>query len=135
MDHSKLHKRFQLTGFAFAALVFFAVFTLSTPSFATNGREAVNMCIDTTASGARCEWSMNDQGEIDICNKNGCIYCPSADGDCSVVSRNQPRPRPKGVLPVGTKVETALGTFEVKRRVIPPLFGVARKKPTKKTTD
>jgi hypothetical protein len=136
MNHSKLHKDFQLTSFVFAGLVVLTVFVFSTPSFATKGREAVGMCIDSTASGARCAWSVNDKGEIDICNKNGCIYCPSADGDCSVVSRNRPRPHPQGALPAGTKVETALGSFEVKRRVIPPLFGVeVKKEPYKKSKD
>ena len=31
---------------------------------ATDGRTAVGMCIDSTASGARCAWSVNDKGEI-----------------------------------------------------------------------
>jgi len=88
----------------------------STPVSATKGREAVGMCIDSTASGSRCAWNVNDKGEIDICNKNGCVYCPSATGDCKVVSRSRPRPRMS--LPVGAKVETVLGKHEVARRPI-----------------
>jgi len=136
MNRSRgLNKVFQLTGFVFVALTVFTIFVCSVPSYATTGREAVGMCIDSTASGARCGWSVNGKGEIDICNKSGCVYCPSAEGDCSVASRTNPRPHPKGVLPVGTKVETAVGTFEVKRRAMPPLFGVPIKKnPDTKST-
>ena len=51
---------------------------LASPAQVTDGRTAIGICIDSTASGARCEWSVNDKGEIDICNKNGCVYCSSA---------------------------------------------------------
>jgi hypothetical protein len=136
MNHTGLLKGFRLTGFTFVVLVVSTIFVFSIPSFATKGRDAVGMCIDSTASGARCVWSVNDKGEIDICNKYGCITCPSADSDCKIVSSSRPRPHPKGVLPVGTKVETSLGSFEVKRRAIPPLFGIeVKKKPSKENTD
>ena len=88
-------------------------FSFANTAFATKGREAVGMCIDSTAGGARCEWSVNDKGEIDICNKNGCVYCPSADGECSVTKT---RPRPKTSLPAGVTVTTALGSFKVTPR-------------------
>jgi len=107
---------FRLAGLTFAVMVAAMVCALSTPSSATDGRTAVGMCIDSTASGARCAWSVNDKGEIDICNKNGCIYCPSAEGQCTVASRT--RPRPTRGLPVGTKITTAIGTFEVKSQVV-----------------
>lgn len=106
-----------------AAFVAAISFGLSTPAFATDGRTAVGMCIDSTASGARCAWSVNDQGEIDICNKNGCVYCPSATDECTVVSKT--RPRPTRGLPPGARVETPLGTFEVSSQPPKePLFGV-----------
>jgi hypothetical protein len=85
--------------------------TLSTPASATNGRTAVRMCIDSTASGARCGWAVSDDGSIDICNKNGCITCPSADGECTVAKVSH-RPQGRG-LPVGTEVKTKIGTFTV----------------------
>jgi hypothetical protein len=85
--------------------------TLATQASATNGRTAVGMCIDSTAKGARCAWSVNDKGEIDICNKNGCVTCPSATSQCSVTKQG---PRPTRGLPVGTKVITAVGTFTVR---------------------
>jgi hypothetical protein len=50
------------------------------PASATTGREAVGMCIDSTAKGARCGWAVSKDGSIDICNKNGCVTCPSAEG-------------------------------------------------------
>jgi hypothetical protein len=78
---------------------------------ATDGRTAVGMCIDSTASGARCAWSVNDKGEIDICNKNGCVTCPSATSQCTVASRG--RPRPGLTLPVGAIVMTSVGMFSV----------------------
>jgi hypothetical protein len=55
-----------------------------TPASATTGREAVGMCIDSTATGARCGWAVSKDGSIDICNKNGCVTCPSAEGTCTV---------------------------------------------------
>ena len=50
---------------------------------AMDGRTAVGKCIDSTATGARCAWSVSKDGSIDICNKNGCITCPSATGTCT----------------------------------------------------
>jgi hypothetical protein len=97
--------------FVLAAVV--AVFGFS-PASATDGRTAVGMCIDSTASGARCEWSVNDKGEIDICNKNGCVYCPSATSQCTVASRV--RPRPRLTLPPGAVVVTEFGSFRVAPR-------------------
>jgi len=110
----------RVTGLTFAAVVAVVVLSLSTPSSATDGRTAVGMCIDSTASGARCAWSVNDKGEIDICNKNGCVYCPSADGQCTVAAKT--RPRPTRGLPVGTKINTSVGTFEVTPRVVKGSF-------------
>jgi hypothetical protein len=85
---------------------------LSSKAFATDGRTAVGLCIDSTASGARCSWSVNDKGEINICNQNGCVYCPSATGQC-VTARI--RHRPIRTLPVGTKVNTPIGSFTVRK--------------------
>ena len=97
-----------------AVIVAAIVLTSSTPAFAIDGRTAVGLCIDSTASGARCAWSVNDKGEIDICNKSGCVSCPSATSDCTVA---RPGPRPTRGLPVGAKVTTAVGSFEVTKRV------------------
>ncbi|WP_149535530.1 hypothetical protein [Siccirubricoccus phaeus] len=82
----------------------------ATPALAVDGRTAVGMCIDSTANGSRCAWSVNDKGEIDICNKSGCVYCPSATEQCSVARR---RPRPTRPMPVGSEVRTPLGEFTV----------------------
>jgi hypothetical protein len=87
---------------------------LASPALVTDGRTAIGICIDSTASGARCEWSVNDKGEIDICNKNGCVYCPSATSQCTVASRTRPRPRLS--LPVGAVVMTPVGIFSVTPR-------------------
>jgi len=92
----------------FAAIL---IVTAATPALAIDGRTAVGVCIDSTASGARCEWSVNDKGEIDICNKSGCVYCPSATGECSVAARG--RPRPTRTLPVGATVKTPLLDVEI----------------------
>jgi hypothetical protein len=100
--------------------------TVATPTFAIDGRTAVGICIDSTASGARCAWSVNDEGEIDICNKSGCVYCPSATSECEVARK---RPRPTRALPTGTKITTAIGSFEVTRRVY---TGPLLKAPVKK---
>ncbi len=81
------------------------------PAWAVDGRTAVGMCIDSTASGARCGWSVNDKGEIDICNKNGCVYCPSSTAECTVAQKG--RPRPRRTLPEGVEASTPLGGFKV----------------------
>ncbi len=63
-------------------------------------------------AGARCAWSVNDKGEIDICSKNGCVTYPSGDvTQCTVASRGQPRP--VTTLPVGAIVMTSVGMFSV----------------------
>ena len=87
---------------------------LASPAQVTDGRTAIGICIDSTASGARCEWSVNDKGEIDICNKNGCVYCSSATSQCTGASRTRPRSRLS--LPVGAVVMTPVGIFSVKPR-------------------
>ena len=92
-----------------AAIIVIGGLALSGVAHATDGRTAVGMCIDSTASGARCEWSVNDKGEIDICNKNGCVTCPSATDECTVA---RTRPRPSDSLP-GAIVSTALGWYEI----------------------
>jgi hypothetical protein len=96
---------------AFAAIL---IISFSGSAVATDGRTAVGMCIDSTASGARCEWSVNDKGEIDICNKNGCVYCESATKQCTVAKRG--RPRPNRVLPVDATITTTVGSFKVTPR-------------------
>ena len=95
----------RLYALAFACLFF------ANPAWATDGRTAVGMCIDSTAGGALCEWAVNDKGEIDICNKNGCVTCPSATGECTVAMK---RPPPSTPLPEGVVVSTQLGFFMVK---------------------
>jgi len=114
------------TTFCFMTFVVM-ILVLSAPTFATDGRTAVGMCIDSTAAGSRCEWSVNDSGEIDICNKNGCIYCASATSDCTVADAS--RPRPTTGLPAGSEVITAIGKFKVKPHAHPgPLLETPPKK-------
>lgn len=92
-----------------AVLFLIAGLALPDEARATDGRTAVGMCIDGTAKGLRCEWSVNDKGEIDICNKNGCVTCPSATDQCTMAST---RPRPTKPFP-GAIVSTQVGWFEV----------------------
>ena len=92
------------------------MFALLPEALATDGRTAVGMCIDSTASGARCSWSVNDKGEIDICNKNGCVYCASATAQCVVASRSRPRPRYS--IPAGAELSTSIGSFRISPRPI-----------------
>ncbi|MBW4419833.1 MAG: hypothetical protein KME13_11460 [Myxacorys californica WJT36-NPBG1] len=82
-------------------LAFFglATISLSSPAWAIDGRTAVGMCIDSTASGARCGWSVSKDGSIDICNKNGCVTCPSATGECKV-ARQTPVRQPRNDRPI-----------------------------------
>src|SRR3954451_5869939 len=96
-----------------AAISFFIILaaTGATPAYATNGRTAVGMCIDSTASGARCGWAVSDDGSIGICNKRGCITRPSAEGECTVAARANHTPPG---LPVGVTVTTKLGAFTVR---------------------
>jgi hypothetical protein len=100
-----MQRLLRLFALAFACLFF------ANPAWAIDGRTAVGMCIDSTASGARCSWAVNDKGEIDICNKNGCVTCPSATEECTVAMK---RPRPSTSLPEGVVVSTQLGDFKVK---------------------
>jgi hypothetical protein len=82
------------------AVIVFAVALFSpAQAHAINGRDAVGVCIDSTASGANCAWGVNGKGEIDICNKSGCVYCASASADC-VVANVAPGGRPTRGLPV-----------------------------------
>lgn len=106
----------QCISLGFAAGIFALILMSPTSALAVDGRTAVGMCIDSTASGARCGWSVNDKGEIDICNKSGCVYCPSATSECTAAAKG--RPRPTIGLPEGTKVITAVGTFQIKPRAI-----------------
>jgi hypothetical protein len=117
------------TKMGLAILTGIAVTFVSTPASATDGRTAVGMCIDSTASGARCAWSVNDKGEIDICNQNGCVTCPSATEECTVAKTG--REQPTMSLPVGTQVVTKLGTFEV-RAPCDPMYALM-KAPSKTT--
>ncbi len=98
---------FTLVAAAFFSIAFFS----PAQAHATDGQTAVGLCIDSTASGDRCAWSVNGKGEIDICNKSGCVYCPSATSQCTVADK-----KPGGPIrsfPVGTTVTTTLGTFKV----------------------
>jgi hypothetical protein len=70
-----------------AVIVAAIAVTLSTQALAIDGRTAVGVCIDSTASGARCVWNVNEKGEVDICNKSGCITCPSATDQASACWR------------------------------------------------
>lgn len=94
-------------GLALCALLLLFV---AAPALAVDGRTAVGMCIDSTASGARCSWSVNGQGEIDICNKNGCVHCESATSECTMARTG---PRPTGAFPAGTEIRTAVGSFRI----------------------
>jgi hypothetical protein len=82
------------------------------PALAIDGRTAVAICIDGTASGSQCVWSANEKGEVDICNKDGCIYCPSGKAECTAATG---RSRPTRALPVGAKVTTPFGEIEVSK--------------------
>jgi hypothetical protein len=110
-----LYSTFRMTG-CFALTTFAAVLMVAaaTPAFAINGRNAVGACIDSTAGGARCAWSVNGKGEIDICNKSGCVYCASADAQCKPAARG--RPRPTRTLPVGAIVKTPVLNVQVSKQ-------------------
>ena len=108
--HSAPRVTFLFTGMIVAAIALMS----PTPAFAINGRDAVGVCIDSTAGGAKCAWSVSDKGEIDICNKSGCVTCPSAEGECKLAAKT--RPRPTTGLPLGTTITTELGSFKVTPR-------------------
>ncbi len=118
-----LNSAFRMTiRLAVLTLAAMLIVTAATPALAVDGRTAVGICIDSTASGARCEWSVNDKGEIDICNKSGCVYCPSATADCTTAARG--RPRPVRTLPVGTIVRTPVLNVEISKKPISgPILG------------
>ena len=103
-----MDKMFSLASLTRSCIIVFAV--VSTAS-AINGRTAVGRCIDSTASGARCAWSVSKDGSIDVCNKSGCITCPSETGTCTAARRG--RPRPTTFLPPGTELNTAVGSFTI----------------------
>jgi hypothetical protein len=88
--------------------------TLPTPALAVDGRTRVGQCIDATASGQRCGWSVNDKGEVDVCDKTGCVTCPSATSECTPARIVHDRPRPG--LPPGTVINTPVGAFQIGQR-------------------
>lgn len=106
--------RFLFAPLIVAAIIAVIALTSTTPAFAINGRDAVGVCIDSTASGARCVWNVDNNGAIDICNKGGCVHCDSAESECTVAAKIH---RPTRTLPVGTTVTTELGSFKVTNRV------------------
>src|SRR5687767_6504951 len=87
------------------------VFAITSTVLAIDGRTAVGLCIDSTASGARCSWSVSKDGSIDICNKHGCVTCPYRTSAGKVARKG--RGRPTTALPPGTEVNTALGSFKI----------------------
>jgi hypothetical protein len=111
MSPFNCRKPLNSTAIGLAAIAGAVALMLSSPASAVDGRTAVGQCIDSTASGARCGWSVNDKGEIDICDKSGCQYCASATAQC--VSANVVHRRPPRGLPAGTLVMTPVGMFTV----------------------
>jgi hypothetical protein len=98
-----------------AAIIMLIAVTAPAPVFAINGRDAVNTCIDITASGARCGWAVDKQtGGIDVCNKSGCVHCDSASAECTLARKTHP---PQRSLPVGTTITTEMGSFKVSAKV------------------
>jgi hypothetical protein len=118
MFEFSFRRTFRRAAFILAATLATIAATLTTPALAIDGRNAVGICIDNTANGAHCAWSVNDKGEIDICNKSGCVYCASATAECTAAKG---RARPTSSLPVGTTVKTAVGTLSVTKN--PPFTG------------
>lgn len=107
-----LNSVFQTT-FRLAAVTFAAILSVSvaTPALAVDGRSAVGVCIDSAASGAQCTWSVNSNGEIDICNKSGCVYCASATAECTTEAKG--RTRPTRTLPVGATIKIPFLDVEI----------------------
>ncbi len=70
--------------FAAAALVL-AAGLAATPAFATNGRQAVGMCIDQPG----CTYAVSKDGtNIDIITADGTyIHCPDAKSECVIPRR------------------------------------------------
>ncbi len=96
-------------------LVAFAA-ALVAPAFAIDGRTAVEACINSTAQGDHCAWAVNDKGEVDLCNKSGCVYCASATAECTAAAKG--RPRPNRSLPLGARVKTPVGAIEVTPSIV-----------------
>lgn len=114
------------TAVCFAAVALFVVVSQPPKAHALTGREAVGACIDSTASGARCGWSVDpNDGSIDVCNKSGCITCASAESECKA-ARSLPTKPPTG-FPPGTTVTTSLGTFTTTAK---PYLGPLLKAPS-----
>lgn len=62
-----------------------SILTVSS-AHATNGRQAVGMCIDLTG----CKWRVNKSGSIDIFPPDGSIIsCPSATDECHKFGRQK----------------------------------------------
>jgi hypothetical protein len=108
-----LYSAFRMTGCLAVTTVAAILMIGATPAFAIDGRNAVGVCIDSTASGARCAWNVNEKGEIDICNKSGCVYCASATAECAPA---RGRPRPTRGLPVGTIIRTPVLNVEISKQ-------------------
>jgi hypothetical protein len=87
--------------------------TPSSSATAADAKTAVGRCINTFASGGPCAWSVNTQGEIDICSSGGCVTYSSVTSERTTARKG--RPRPTRALPVGTEVVTALGSFKIGR--------------------
>ena len=111
MSLFSFRKPLSSTAISLAAIAGTVAIMLSSPASAVDGRTAVGQCIDETATGARCGWSVNDKGEIDICDKSGCQYCASATSQC--VSANIVHHRPPRGMPAGTLVMKPVGMFTV----------------------
>ena len=74
------------------------------PAFATNGRQAVGMCIEQSG----CSWQRNKDGSILILSGGDnatIITCPSAEAECKVAIHRSGKPG--GKLPVQTIGSTA----------------------------
>lgn len=86
--------------FAAAFVAITSVLTLSS-AHATNGREAVGMCIDLPG----CKWRVNKSGSIDIFPPDGSIIaCPSATDECHKFGRQK-----------GSRADLARGNTQASR--------------------
>jgi hypothetical protein len=108
MSYSAFQMTVRLAVMTFVAILIGAA---ATPASAIDGRTAVGVCIDSTAGGARCAWSVNDKGEIDICNQSGCVYCKSGTDECTTTARG--RAKPTRTLPVGATVKTPVLSIQI----------------------
>lgn len=82
----------RVVAIAFMTLLVVTVGAFSTSAMAVTGREAVYNCIDSTATGARCGWAVSKDGSVDVCDKTGCVTCPSATSECTPAKKNPKRP-------------------------------------------